>query len=76
MSPTFPAVIPTVRKKPNSKRSLALEGTELNKDEMKIIWNKSSRPLAERSYTRGRLIHRHDHHRHHHSMANQSTLMH
>ena len=36
-SPTFPAVIPTVRKKPNSKRSLALEGTELNKDEMKII---------------------------------------
>ena len=36
-SPTFPAVKPTVRKKPNSKRSLALEGTELNKDEMKII---------------------------------------
>ena len=36
-SPICPAVKPTVRKKPNSKRSLALEGTELNKDEMKII---------------------------------------
>ena len=36
-NPTFPAVIPIVRKKTNSKRSLELEGTEFNKDKMKII---------------------------------------